>query len=39
MHTHRYLKRSEEGVRFLGAGVTGNCELPNMGLGNGNPVF
>ena len=39
MHTHRHLKRPEEGVGFPGAGVTVNCELPNMGLGDENPFF
>jgi hypothetical protein len=27
------LKRSEEGVRAPGTGVTGSCKLPNVGTG------
>ena len=27
-------ERPEEGVRSLGAGVTGGCEPPNLGAGN-----
>lgn len=26
-------ERSEDGVGFLGAGVTGNCDLPKIGPG------
>ena len=29
----------EEGLRSLGAGVTGNCELSEMGAGNQSPVL
>ena len=33
-HECRYLQRPEEGIRCLGAGVTGSCELPTVGSGN-----
>jgi hypothetical protein len=28
-------QRPKEGVRFTGSGVTGSCELPGVGAGNG----
>lgn len=38
-HTCRFLRNTEEGVIYAGAGVTGNYEHPNMSAGNKNPVF
>jgi hypothetical protein len=31
---YRHLERSEENIVSLGVGVTGGCELFNMGAGN-----
>ncbi|EGW01846.1 hypothetical protein I79_007276 [Cricetulus griseus] len=33
-HKCRYSWRPEEGIKFLGAGVTGNCELSMVEAGN-----
>jgi len=30
----RYLQKPEQNIRFSGAGITGNCDLLNMGSGN-----
>lgn len=32
-HACRHAQRAAEGVRSLGAGVTGGCDPPDMGAG------
>lgn len=34
LHVHRFLWRPEEGVRWQGTRIIGNCEAPNMDAGN-----
>lgn len=36
---HLYPLRSTEGIEFLGAGITGSCELPDAGIENGTWVL
>jgi hypothetical protein len=31
LHTCKYLQMPEEGIRSLGAGITGSCNLPELG--------
>lgn len=33
-HEYRFLSSPEEGVESLGAEITGECELPDVGAGN-----
>lgn len=35
-HVCRHLRRPEDGLGFPGAGIIGNCELPNV-LGTAEP--
>lgn len=36
---YRCLQRPEEEVRFLGAGLTSDCESPDVGAGNQTQVL
>lgn len=38
-HTCRSTKRPEEHIRYSRAGITGSCELPDVGARDGTKVF